>query len=73
MDLTVEGIQEALKNLLRTQVVAHLTIGRMGERTGGMGGLGVSVAKAACAAAGVPEDEVRAVVDGTLAAFGEPR
>lgn len=66
--MTVEGIQAALLNLLRTQVVAHVTIG---AGMGGMGGLGVSVAKAACAAAGVPEDEVRAVVDSTIAAFGK--
>ena len=69
MELKIAEIQEALKNLLRTQVVATLTI----KSGTGTGGLGVSVAKAACAAAGIPEDEVRAVVDRVVKVFGDRR
>jgi len=53
--LTVETIQQNLKDLLRSQIV-------LGTRSSA-GMMAVSVAKAACRLAGIPEEEIRSIIE----------
>lgn len=57
-ELTVEAIQEALKDLLRRQVAAGTSSSSAGTA--------IAVAKAACRTAGVSEEEVRLTIEDGL-------